>query len=127
MMQDPWQSRHAINRLILILVLFAGLNGQAISEDPGGPAMDKTVSGVVFNDVNRNLNRDPGEKGVKGVLVSNQQAVVVTDRNVRVVNSNGAEWGSVYNSEFEPKVWEEWYNAHGKGFSFSDCLAIPKG
>jgi 3',5'-cyclic AMP phosphodiesterase CpdA len=80
MVQDPRQSRRVINRFIVVLVLLAGLHGQAIAENPGSPTTDRTVSGVVFNDSNRNLKRDPGEKGVKGVLVSNQQAVVATDK-----------------------------------------------
>lgn len=38
------------------------------------------VSGVVFDDVNRNGTREPGEVGITGVAVSNQDAVVTTDR-----------------------------------------------
>ena len=37
------------------------------------------AQGVVFNDQNRNLQLDAGEKGIPGVLVSNQREVVKTD------------------------------------------------
>ena len=39
------------------------------------------VSGVVFDDVNRNGSRDTREAGIAGVVVSNQDAVVTTDAN----------------------------------------------
>src|SRR6478609_2195060 len=38
-----------------------------------------TASGVVFNDANANGVRDRGERGIAGVAVSNQDAVVTTD------------------------------------------------
>ena len=37
------------------------------------------VTGVVFDDANRNGARDAGESGIAGVAVSNQDAVVTTD------------------------------------------------
>jgi len=37
------------------------------------------VTGIVFNDANGNGVRDPGEAGIAGVAVSNQDTVVVTD------------------------------------------------
>ena len=37
------------------------------------------ISGVVFDDTNRNGTRDAGEQGVAGVAVSNQDTVVTTD------------------------------------------------
>jgi hypothetical protein len=37
------------------------------------------VSGTVFDDRNGNGRRDPGEPGIRGVAVSNQDTVVVTD------------------------------------------------
>jgi len=37
------------------------------------------ISGVVFDDTNRNGTRDAGERGVAGVAVSNQDTVVTTD------------------------------------------------
>jgi hypothetical protein len=42
-----------------------------------------TVSGVVFQDDNRNGVRDPGESGVPGVAVSDQVQVVNTDASGR--------------------------------------------
>jgi len=39
------------------------------------------VSGVVFDDTNRNGTKDSGEAGIAGVAVSNQDAVVTTDAN----------------------------------------------
>jgi hypothetical protein len=37
----------------------------------------------------------------------------------------GANWGSVYSLELEPQVWQEWYQAFGKGFGIFDFLQIP--
>src|SRR3954468_21046601 len=37
------------------------------------------ISGIVFDDRNANGTRDPGEPGLAGVPVSNQDTVVVTD------------------------------------------------
>jgi predicted MPP superfamily phosphohydrolase len=39
------------------------------------------VSGTVFDDANRNGTHDSGERGIAGVAVSNQDAVVTTDAN----------------------------------------------
>lgn len=36
----------------------------------------------------------------------------------------GATWGSVYSLELEPQVWQEWYQAYGKGFNIFDWLTI---
>jgi hypothetical protein len=44
------------------------------------PLAAREIHGVIFNDVNKNLKLDSGEKGIKGVLVSNQREVVQTDR-----------------------------------------------
>ena len=43
----------------------------------------KFVEGVVFEDANDNSTRDDGEKGISGVLVSNQYNVVKTNRKGR--------------------------------------------
>lgn len=37
------------------------------------------IKGIVFEDSNKNLKLDPGEKGIPGVMVSNQRDVVKTD------------------------------------------------
>ena len=36
----------------------------------------------------------------------------------------GANWGTVYSLELEPQVWQQWYQAFGKGFSIFDWLTI---
>lgn len=43
-------------------------------------AQEVTVRGIVFEDTNRNLQLDLGEKGVEGVCVSNGREVVQTDK-----------------------------------------------
>ena len=47
------------------------------------PSVLPTVSGVVFDDRNSNGCRDKGERALKGILVSNGDTIVVTDRNGR--------------------------------------------
>ena len=42
-------------------------------------AQQASVSGMVYADANANGRRDPGERGIARVVVSNQDAVVVTD------------------------------------------------
>ncbi|HMO71740.1 MAG TPA: hypothetical protein PKC84_08900 [Paracoccaceae bacterium] len=44
------------------------------------PATALVARGVVFEDLNRNGVRDPGEPGLRGVRVSNQREIVLTDR-----------------------------------------------
>src|SRR4051794_27142417 len=43
------------------------------------PPRAAEVSGIVFDDVNRNGAQDAGEAGIAGVAVSNQDAVATTD------------------------------------------------
>ena len=43
------------------------------------PPRTAEISGVVFDDTNRNGVQDGGERGIAGVAVSNQDAVVTTD------------------------------------------------
>lgn len=57
--------------LLLVLVLAAA------------SARAQTARGVVFEDLNRNGRRDPGEPGLRGVRVSNQRDIVLTDREGR--------------------------------------------
>jgi len=45
----------------------------------GGAAYRADVTGVVFEDSNGNGVRDPGERGIPNVVVSNQDTVVATD------------------------------------------------
>ena len=42
-------------------------------------AQSGSISGVAYVDANRNGRRDPGEAGLPGVAISNQDAVVTTD------------------------------------------------
>ncbi len=42
-------------------------------------AQQQHVSGAVFNDTNGNLLRDPGEPGIPGVVISDQDTTVVSD------------------------------------------------
>lgn len=60
---------HIVISALLILVLVSSLFAQEM------------VSGIVFEDANKNLKLDKGEKGVSGVLVSNQRDVVKTTRD----------------------------------------------
>ncbi len=68
-----------------VVVLFSmtscgrGVRAQTASVD--GPS----VTGIVFEDQNENGLRDPGEKGIPGVLVSNQRDVCKTDRQGRYI------------------------------------------
>jgi signal peptidase I len=43
----------------------------------------ESARGIVFDDLNRNLKLDPGEKGIPGVMASNGKDVVLTDDNGR--------------------------------------------
>ena len=53
------------------------------------PAYAKTVTGIVYNDANRNGRLDKKEEGVRNVAVSNGTSVVLTDRKGRsFVNRN---------------------------------------
>ena len=45
----------------------------------GGEMTRDTVTGTVFHDRNRNSVRDRGERGIRGVMVSNGHDVVTTD------------------------------------------------
>lgn len=61
------------NICFAILLLFSGMQA----------ACAANISGVVFEDTNRNRKLDPGEQGVPDVIVSNQQEVVSTDSRGR--------------------------------------------
>ncbi len=49
----------------------------------GSMVRAQTVQGVVFEDLNGNAQRDAGEPGLPGVVVSNQEQVVVSDAEGR--------------------------------------------
>jgi len=61
-------------RWLLITSILAFATAADVAHSPA-----TEVSGVVFDDTNRNGTRDAGERGVAGVAVSNQDTVVTTD------------------------------------------------
>ena len=63
---------HARWLIVASIVALTTAPGAARSHSAG-------ISGVVFDDTNRNGTRDAGEQGVAGVAVSNQDTVVTTD------------------------------------------------
>jgi calcineurin-like phosphoesterase family protein len=67
----------AMNHLAGFLIVAFAAN--ALPHTPG--AADQDVSGVVFLDANGNGTRDPSERGLAGVAVSNQVDVVVTGQD----------------------------------------------
>ena len=79
------------------------------------------VSGVVFEDTNRNGTREAGEKGIANVAVSNQDAVVTTDAN-GAFRLPGAGSGVVFVSTPNGyrAVGEFWRSAAG-----AQSLAFP--
>ncbi|MBL0169812.1 MAG: metallophosphoesterase [Gemmatimonadaceae bacterium] len=58
---------------VFALVLWSGLRA------PSSPLVDATISGHVYVDRNGNGLYDAGERGLRGVAVSNQDQVVVSD------------------------------------------------
>ncbi|MBW7864169.1 MAG: calcineurin-like phosphoesterase C-terminal domain-containing protein [Candidatus Hydrogenedentes bacterium] len=62
-----------MKRVPLFALFLACLASSAI-------AQTETAKGVVYDDANGNGARDPGERGVSGVLVSNGMDIVKTDR-----------------------------------------------
>jgi hypothetical protein len=71
-MRDCRPSRHRRWRLTPALLATAFIAAAA-------GAQGSTISGVAYVDANRNGRRDPGEAGLPGVAISNQDAVVTTD------------------------------------------------
>jgi hypothetical protein len=59
--------------------LLVALLALSIGSVPPLRAQDSSVRGIVFADANGNGVRDRGERGLPGVVVSNQDAVVTTD------------------------------------------------
>jgi len=70
-------SRH--RRGFLVVAGLATLTALAFAAAPS----ERSVSGVVFDDANRNGRRDRGETGVAGATVSDQHAVATTDKEGR--------------------------------------------
>lgn len=70
--------------ILAACVLLSGCAARQASVSPATPFDSQPLArGVVFNDVNGNGIRDPGERGLGSVLVSNQIEVVKTDRDGR--------------------------------------------
>ena len=61
-----------IKCIVIALTVLCGLRAEA-----------QTYSGTVFCDRNQNGVQDKGEKGVKGVPVTNGDTIVVTDKQGR--------------------------------------------
>ena len=85
--REPYSRTYASNGriVILCLILWGSLFIPILAAHPGNLPNDTHVSGIVYHDANRNLERDRGEKGIAGVLVSNQREVVVTDKKGRYI------------------------------------------
>ena len=74
-----------VSRWRLVGAMLIGTSLQAFSAAHDGDAghehdaeYSQTAKGIVFNDLNRNGKRDPDEKGVAGIRVSNGREIVVT-------------------------------------------------
>jgi predicted MPP superfamily phosphohydrolase len=63
----------------LCAVFGSGGQQSGVSAIVPSPAQRAGVSGIAFVDANGNGAREPGERGLAGVAVSNQDAVVTTD------------------------------------------------
>ena len=71
---------------LCLLVALAGVIVVRPTADAGARNLvqaEQTATGIVFEDRNRNGERDEGESGVRGVSVSNGRDVVQTDRDGR--------------------------------------------
>ncbi len=68
---------------VLSTVLLALLGWGAVLPAVTPPVQAATARGTVYEDRNRNGQRDAGEAGLPGVRVSNQRDVVVSDRRGR--------------------------------------------
>ena len=65
-----WARNIAIGFLVVVALIIA-MSGRAAAQTAG-------VQGVVFLDANGNGVRDPGERGLAGVVVSDQDDVAAT-------------------------------------------------
>jgi hypothetical protein len=69
--------------VLILLNALSLLTGTMVS----GQIQNETVNGIVFEDINKNLQHDAGEKGIPGILVSNQNDIVETDKDGRYLLS----------------------------------------
>ena len=65
-----------IPKIVLLFACILGMNGLI---NPQAITAQNVITGMVFEDVNKNNLRDEGEGGIAGVMVSNQREVVLTD------------------------------------------------
>jgi zinc protease len=74
-------ARHILRDAYQVKAVLLPADGQHAENDSRmHRRASRIVSGTVFSDHNRNGIQDPGEKGVKNILVSNGDTIVRTDR-----------------------------------------------
>jgi hypothetical protein len=85
------------------------------------------IAGIVFEDANRNGQRDPGERGISGVAVSNQRDVVQTGADGRYALPP-APYGVVFMSlpDGYASVGDFWRAASGSPGSAADFALTPQ-
>ena len=69
--------------LILLSGLFFILHAYSASVEGKDKITVKQITGTVFHDSNKNGKIDRGEKRLRGILVSNGDTIVVTDKHGR--------------------------------------------
>src|SRR5690349_22729540 len=62
-----------------MLALLAAFVVATVPRVPHVPIASAEITGTVFLDANHNGVREPNERGIRGVVVSNQDTVVTTD------------------------------------------------
>jgi hypothetical protein len=77
---------------------------------PAARDQEQGISGVVFVDRNGNGNRDAGERGLAGVVVSNQQDVAQTDADGRYRLADAGKTGLVFVSLPSGYASRTWYH-----------------
>jgi hypothetical protein len=74
-----YNSRRHVSQLSSALVILRGILAFAAAAPAIAHAQASVLTGTVFIDANGNGTRDATERGLAGVMVSNQREVVVTD------------------------------------------------
>lgn len=88
--------RGTADGLLAAVLAGAALVAPATSILRAADAAERRVSGVVFDDANRNGRRDTGEAGVAGAPVSDQHAIASTDKEGRYTLTLDAKSRLVY-------------------------------
>ena len=87
LVRTPLQSRDKLSRshwqLVGALLITTLIQGSSFAHEGDGSheheaEYTETAKGVVYNDLNQNGKRDPDEKGIAGIRVSNGREIVVT-------------------------------------------------